>query len=179
MEDSTISIVGIIIASILMFIVPLVLIADRNDDISQLTVQTATSKFVDNVIKTGKITMDDYQNYILQMATSGNTYEIDMEIKILDENPARRTTNLTGKIGENTYYSIYSTQIEDELQKDQEETGIGQIILKDGDVISVTAKNSSKTLSQTLKNIYYTISGDDLHIISASGTGTIAINGAT
>ena len=51
--------------------------------------------------------------------------------------------------------------------------------LKEGDVISVTAKNSSKTLSQTLKNIYYTISGDDLHIISASGTGTIAINGAT
>ena len=40
MEDTTVSIIGIIIASILMFIVPLFTIADRNDDISKLTVQT-------------------------------------------------------------------------------------------------------------------------------------------
>ena len=57
MEDTTISIIGIIIASILMFIVPFVLLADRNDDIAQLTVQTVTADFVDNGIKTGKITV--------------------------------------------------------------------------------------------------------------------------
>ena len=35
------------------------------------------------------------------------------------------------------------------------------------------------TLSQSIKNIYYTITGDDLHIISATGSGIVAINGAT
>lgn len=179
MEDTPVTIIGIVIASILMFVIPLVTIADRNDDISQLTVQTATSKFVDNVVKKGKLTDEDYQNYLLEIASSGNTYEADLEIQILDENPAKKTTDTTSGIGTNAYYSIYTSQIEDELQKDKRETGIGQIVLKEGDIISVTAKNSSKTVSQTLKNIYYTISGDELHIIYASGTGTIAINGAT
>ena len=158
MEDSTISIIGIVIASIIMFLVPLFTIADRNDDISQLTVQTATAQFVDNVIKTGKITQEEYQAYLLRMGSSGNTYEVDMEIMILDENPSKRYTNSTGDLGENAYYSIYSTQIEDKLQKDERVTGVGQLILKEGDRISVVAKNSSKTLSQTLKNIYYKIS---------------------
>lgn len=179
MEDTTISIIGIIIASILMFIVPLVTIADRNDDIAQLTVETATAQFVDNVIKSGKITEKDYQDYILSLQSSGNTYQIDIELKILDENPAKRTIDATGNMGQNEYYSLYTSQIEDELQKSKNATGIGQIILKEGDEISVIAKNSSKTLSQTLKSIYYTISGEDLHIIAATSTGTIAINGAT
>lgn len=179
MEDTTISIIGIIIASILMFIVPLVTIADRNDDIAQLTVETATAQFVDNVIKSGKITEKDYQDYILSLQSSGNTYQIDIELKILDENPAKRTIDATGNMGQNEYYSLYTSQIEDELQKSKNATSIGQIILKEGDEISVIAKNSSKTLSQTLKSIYYTISGEDLHIIAATSTGTIAINGAT
>ena len=34
MEDTTVSVIGILIASIIMFIVPLILIADRSDDIS-------------------------------------------------------------------------------------------------------------------------------------------------
>ena len=178
MEETPISIIGIIVASILMFIVPLVVIADRNDDIAQLTAQTATAEFVDNIIKLGKITMEDYQNYILSLETSGNTYEIDIELKILDDNPSRKTTNATGGVGKNLYYSIYTSQIEEKLQANKN-NGIGQILLKEGDEISVTAKNSSKTLSQTLKSIYYTIKGDDLHIIVATSSGTIAINGAT
>ena len=42
----------------------------------------------------------------------------------------------------------------------------------------MTTSNSSKTLSQTLKSIYYTISGGDLHIISGTSSGTVAVNGA-
>ena len=46
-------------------------------------------------------------------------------------------------------------------------------------LISVIAKNNNLTLSQSLKNIYYTISGEELHIVAATGSGIIAINGAT
>lgn len=186
MEDSTISIVGIIIASILMFIVPLILIADRGDDISQLTTQTLTAQFVDNIIKQGKITNEDYQSFLTSLQSSGNTYDVSIEIKILDENTAQRDTISTGqgKVGQNSYYSIFTTQIEEQLESTDAEGNrndlnkTGQIILKEGDIISVTAKNSSKTLSQTLKNIYYTIRGEDLHIIASTSTGTIAVNGA-
>ena len=181
MEDSTISIVGIIIAVILMFIVPLILIADRGDDISQLTVQTLTAQFVDNIVKQGKITNDDYERYLSSLQSSGNTYDVSIEIKILDKNTAQRETNIDSQVGQNSYYSIFTTQIEERLSKTGASSNLsttGQIILKEGDIISVTTKNSSKTLSQTLKSIYYTIRGEDLHIIASTSTGTVAVNGA-
>ena len=107
MEDTTISIVGIVIAAILMFLVPLILIADRADDIAQLIVQTRTAEFVNEIVKSGKITNDDYQKFVNQLVSSGNTYEIDMEIKILDEN--------TSKMGDNnTYYSIFKKYLKNQ-----------------------------------------------------------------
>ena len=80
---------------------------------------------------------------------------------------------MDGQIGQNAYYSLFTSQIEDKFKT------IHKIVLKEGDIISVTAKNSNKTISQTLKSIYYTIKGDDLYIIAASSTGTVAVNGNT
>ena len=65
------------------------------------------------------------------------------------------------------------------VQTTTQKYAINVIVLKDGDVISVIAKNNNLTLSQSLKNIYYTISGEELHIVAATGSGIIAINGAT
>ena len=181
MEDTTVSIIGIIVASILMFIVPLFTLADRNDDISQLTVQTETALFVDNVIKLGKITSSDYQQYISSLNSSGNTYDVEIELKILDTNLSKNmTVNNSSDLGKNVYYSLYTSQIENKLvEEETENPGKGIIILKEGDVISVTAKNSSKTLSQSLKSFYYTIMGSDLYIIAGASSGTVAVNGAT
>lgn len=93
MDDTPITIIGIILAAVIMFIVPLVLLADRNDDISQLIVNTATAEFVDNVIKTGKITSNEYQKFVSNLQSSGNIYDIDMEVRILDENTAKVVTD--------------------------------------------------------------------------------------
>ena len=173
MEDTTISIVGIVLAAILMFLVPLILIADRADDVAQLIVQTRTAEFVNEIVKSGEITNNGYQKFISMLSSSGNIYEIDMEIKILDEN--------TAKIGDNnTYYSIFTSQIENIMAKSGQDLGNdmeGKIILKQGDIISLTVKNSSKTLSQSLKNFYYNIAGSDIQIIAATASGTVAING--
>lgn len=174
MEDTTISIIAIIIAAVLMFIVPLILIADRADDIAQLTAQTATAEFVDNVIKSGKITNDDYSDFINLLTTTGNAYDVDLELKILDLNTSKQQTVTSGGIGKNTYYSIFTSQIEEKLLEIDDE-----IILKEGDVFSVTVKNSSLTLSQSVKNIYYKLRGENLHIIAATASGTVAINGQT
>ena len=53
MGDTTITIIAIFLAAILMFVFPLMAMSDRTDDISQLSVQTATTEFVDNVRTTG------------------------------------------------------------------------------------------------------------------------------
>ena len=183
MEETTVSIIGIIIAAIIMFIVPLTLIADRSDDISQLVIQTATAQFVDEVIKSGKITDDTYLKYRDSLASTGNTYEIDIELKILDENTSKIVTDNNNKqIGNNTYYSIFTSQIEDIIGVSGSNTDNnrqGKIILKHGDPISVTVRNSSKTLSQALKSFYYNATGANSQIIAATASGTVVIDGTT
>lgn len=183
MEDTTLSVIGIIIASIIMFIIPLVLIADRSDDISQLVVQTATAEFVDEVIKSGKITQGSYQKFVSSLQSSGNTYDINIEVKILDETTSKMVTDSNPQsIGNNTYYSIFTSQIEDKIRISSANVNNnlkGKLILKQGDEIYVTVKNSNPTLSQTLKSFYYNVTEGGLHIIAATSSGTIAINGTT
>ena len=45
MGDSLITVVAIFLAAILMFIFPLMSLAERTDDISQLAVQTCNNRF--------------------------------------------------------------------------------------------------------------------------------------
>lgn len=183
MEDTTVSIIGILIASVIMFIVPLILIADRSDDISQLVVQSVTAEFVDEIIKSGKITSERYEKFMNSLASTGNTYEIDIEIKFLDENTSKAVTDKDAtKIGSNTYYSIFTSQIEDKIGvsgQNKINNTDGKLILKQGDEISIIVRNESRTFSQALKSFYYNVTGEEIHIITGTASGIIAINGAS
>ncbi len=173
MGESITTIVAIFLAAILMFIFPLMSISERNDDIAQLGVQTATVEFVDNVRSTGKITQDNYNSYIQTLAATGNSYDVNMEVKVLDENPGKKTTwAVTDKIGENIYYSVYNSQIESALNSTSKTYS-----LKEGDIFSVSVKNTNKTISQMLRNFFYTISGNDSYQVSAQHAGIVMSNG--
>lgn len=184
MEDSVMDVIGIFIAAILMFIVPLFLVADRADDIAQLVAQTATNEFINEVVKSGQISSDTYQKFISELYSSGNTFEIDLSVDILDETPSKLVTDASPElVGNNSYYSLYTTQVEEKIGLSAGNTTVnnrfGKLILKQGDQVSVTVKNSSRTLSQALKTVYYNVTGDDLHIIAAASSGTVTINGST
>ena len=69
MDDILISIIGIVLAVILMFIFPLMTMADRTDDISQLTAKVLTNEFVDDIRKNGKIEKDKYNQFIQNLAS--------------------------------------------------------------------------------------------------------------
>ena len=149
MDETPISIIAILVSTIIMFIAPLILIADRSDDISQLLAQTATAEFVNEVVTSGKITTDNYQRFVTSLQSSGNTYEIDMEVKILDETTSKVVTQADPTtIGNNSYYSLFTSQIEDKLgisSRITRNNRTGQLILKQGDGIFVTVKNNNKT----------------------------------
>ncbi len=173
MGESLTTIVAIFLAAILMFIFPLMSISERNDDIAQLGVQTATIEFVDKVRTTGKITQDDYNAYIQTLAATGNSYDVNLEVKVLDENPGKKTTwAVTDKIGENIYYSVYNSQIESAIN-----SPTGSYSLKEGDIFSVSVKNTNRTISQMLRNFFYTISGNDAYQVSAQHAGVVMSNG--
>ena len=139
--DTFITIFGIVLAAILMFGFPLMSMSDRTDDIVTMTAQTATTEYVDDVRTRGKITMDNYSAFEQRLASTGNAYDIEMEVKVLDENPGKKTTqaNYT-KIGENVYYSMYTSQILDAMNANG-----GVLTLKEGDMFSTSVKNTNTT----------------------------------
>ena len=172
MSDTFITVIAIALAAILMFVFPLITMSDRTDDVSQLTVETATTEFVDEVRTTGKITADNYDKFLQSIGSTGNTYNVEMEAQILDENPGKKTTQASAdKIGENVYYSVYTSQIESEIETNN------VYKLKEGDIISVSVKNTNQTLSQQLKNFFYKVTGNDTYTIAASHGGIVTATG--
>lgn len=174
MGDTLITVIAIALAAVLMFVFPLMTMADRTDDVSQLTVKTATTEFVDNVRTTGKLTLDNYGKFVENISSTGNAYDVEMEIKTLDENPGKKTTQaVSTRIGENVYYSTYTSQILDDLNKDRG----GTKALKEGDIFSVSVKNTSSTMAQQLKNFFYTVTGNDTYTIAAEHAGVVSTTG--
>lgn len=171
MNDTFVTMIGIGLAAVLMFAFPLMTVSERSDDVSQLSVQTATTKYVDNIRTTGKMTMADYDKFVQTINATGNTFEIEIELKMLDENPAKKTAQVSyTKIGENVYYSKYTSQILADLKKDT-------IKLKEGDIISVSVKNTNTTMSQLLRNFLYKVTKNENYQIGASHGGIVTVNG--
>lgn len=177
MSDTLITVIAIGLAAILMFVFPLMTMSDRTDDVAQLSVETATADFVDTIRSTGRITPDNYNSFLQNITATGNTYEVEMEVKVLDENPGKKTEQATSTvIGENVYYSIYTSQILDVVDPDDGSTP-SNYNLKEGDIISVKVRNTNLTLSQQLKNFFYTVTGNDTYTIAAESAGMVNTTG--
>ena len=169
MSDTFITVIAIMLTAILMLVLPVMTMADRVDTVSKTDIETKTSDFVNEIRTTGKLTSENYNKFIEEITSTGNTYDVEMEFKILDENPGKKSTQTAkDKIGENVYYSVFTSQINEALNSDN-----AVYYLKEGDIITVTVKNTNLTLSQSLKNFFYTISGNDTYTIAASSGGLI------
>ena len=172
MSDTLITIMGIVLAAILMFVFPLMAISNTQDDISQVAVQSLVSEFVNNVATKGKVTQDDYNSFISKLYATGNTYDVQLEHKIMTTNPNKGATD---QLGENLYYSVYNSTI-----VDSKATGIDynkQYLMKKGDYIIVTVKNSNTTIGSQVKNFIYSIVGKDTYTIAASASALVVNTG--
>lgn len=177
MGDTLITVIAIVLAAVLMFVFPLMTMSDRTDDISQLTVETATTEFVDDVRTTGKLSMDKYSQFVQNISSTGNSYEVEMQLQVLDENPGKKTTQAEStKIGENVYYTMYTSQI---LETINPSSGVTKTLaLKEGDMFSASVRNTNTTMSQQLKNFFYSVTGNDTYVIAAEHGGIVTANGA-
>ena len=50
--------------------------------------------------------------------------------------------------------------------------------MKEGDIISASVKNTNKTLSQTIRGVFYSLSGSDVYSIMAQHSGIVTANGS-
>ena len=171
MGDSLTTIIAIFLAAVLMFVFPLAAIADRNDDASQMYVQTTLDDFVNKIAAKGTLTKEDYEQLEAQLAATNNSYDIELVINVADVNPGKKTDN--NKIGDTTYYSVYTTQIETTLNNSEAQT----YYLKEGDYIKVSVKNINTTISQMIKNALYGITGNESYVIAASASGVVVTTG--
>ena len=169
MNDTLMTVGAIFLAAVLMFIFPLMSTADRTDDVSQQVVKAKTQEFVDNIRSTGKITSDKYDSFVKAVGATGNSYNVDMQVQVLDESASKKTTTAAStKVGENYYYN-------DQIQGSLGQSGVYR--LKQGDMVSVEVKNTNKTISQVLKNFMYKVTGKGNASITAQSSGIVNVNG--
>ena len=171
MNDTVMTVIAIFLAAILMFMFPLMSTADRSDDIAQQAVQTATTEFVDDIRTTGKITQDKYDSFLQTISSTGNSFDVEMQVEILDENANKKTTQASSKVGENYMYTEYTSQIANQMNNNN-----GVYKLKEGDIVAVTVKNTNKTISQVLKNFMYRVTGNGNYNIAAQHSGIVNVN---
>ena len=162
MGDTAMTVVVIFLAAIVMFIPSLMTTADKKDDITALSIQTATTEFTNSIRTTGGLTQDEYDNFILTLGSTGNSYDVEITIQILDENPAKKSSGAT-VIGDNVYYTIYTTQVLESLP----------LSLKEGDIVSVSVKNTNTTIGQQLRNAMYKVTGNSESTIAAEESGIV------
>lgn len=174
MSDTLMAIIGIFLATILMFIFPVMEIAGKSDEISQTVVQVAVSDFVNKVTSQGKITQFDYNELVQKLYATGNSYDIEIEAQILDDNPRRATaTGSSNLIGEYKYYSVYTNTILDSINSVD-----GEFILKKDDYIVINVRNTNITLGTQLKNFMYKLIGKNTYSIGATSSALV-LNGGT
>ena len=155
-----------------MFVFPLMTVSNTQDDISQVAVQSLVAEFVNNAATKGKITQNDYNAFLSKIYATGNTYEVQLEHKIMTTNPNKGADD---QLGENLYYSVYNSAIVDST-----ETGVNynqEYLMKKGDYIIATVKNTNTTIASQIKNFLYSIVGKDTYTIAASSSALVVNTG--
>lgn len=170
MSDTFITIIVIVVVGLVMFAFPLITTANQNDKITQTAVQALVSNFVNTAAKEGKITTDNYDSFIQKLYATGNTYDVELEVQVLDDNPGKKGNNID-TIGENISYSVYTNTIQNELNTKN------VYLLKQGDYIKAKVLNNNVTFGTQLKNLLYSLVGKDTIAIEAKGSALVTKTG--
>ncbi len=172
MDDTLMTVIAIVLAAGVLLIFPLTSLAERNDDISLSALQATTNELVDQVRTTGELTQDEWTSFLSTTSSSGLVVEPEITVQILDENPGVKTTqaNIT-KIGENVYYNLYTSQVEEQLKRNN------KIVFKEGDMIFISLKIVSKSMAEVFRDSVYSLSGSDTDRYVAQYGGIVTVNG--
>jgi len=133
--------VVIVVTIVLMFIVPVILVANRMDQSAQSYMDSAVISFVDNVRVMGKITPDAYKNLAKALDTIQPGCEIDIVVSLKEVIPK-------GEGDVYTYYrDIYTSELIDIMYSGDE---TDTVYLCNGDYIKVSVKTTAPTIAQRM-----------------------------
>ena len=170
MSDTFITIIAVIAVALVMFIFPLMTVSNQNDKITETSVRAIVSEFVNTAAKEGKITTSNYDGFIQKLYATGNTYSVELEVQVLDDNPGSKGTNA---IGENISYSVFTNDILKELEDENDKV----YELKKGDYVKAKVTNTNVTFGTQMKNFMYSIMGKDTIAIEVSESALVTTTG--
>lgn len=154
MKDNISIIFATIIGVLLIVILPIISILDRQDTMSYNLVLNETVKFVDNIRNNGYITKQEYDNYMSALASTSNLYKVDIDIYkkrlIRDVDSAQDTFieefelfNLEDLL------SVFETNAnESELQSTNKKNAT--YLLNENDEIYVKVRNTNETAGSVI-----------------------------
>lgn len=171
MSDTTIAVTAILLTLVLMFIFPLMTMADQKDKVVEMDVKLITEDFVENIRVTGKLTQDEYDNYILSLASTGGAYDVDITIQILDENLSKKDNSGGLRIGDDTRMEEYTSQVMEQLQAS------GVVTISEGSGITVDVTRVDTSIYEQLRNFLYKLTGNGDGNKIASVTGMVTKTG--
>ena len=109
--------IGITTGVVLMFVVPIMFVAGQNTDIAQNVAESATAEFGYKIVTASKIKVTDFEEYEQKLLSTGNTFEITIEVQHLDENfGAKNGVASQDLIGENQRYSTFYSNITEDIE---------------------------------------------------------------
>jgi hypothetical protein len=157
-------IVAIFIAIIIMFIAPLLYMAQKQDTISQTYVSNETTNFIDSIKNTGVLSAETYQAFIGKIDVTNNLYNIEIvhAHKVVEPIYYENTGLFLDDY--DTYY--INTYQEDILATFDEGK---DYYFSQGDYISITITNRSKTMATRIMEAFYKTDIPDEQILVTYG----------
>lgn len=146
---------AVILACVVFFIYPVLVVSQQLDTETQTYVMNKTSRFVDSIRNGGYINLDMMMVFNKQLAATGNIYNIKITHEHKNYIPVYDEDNKFTGDTKMTYKNTYEDDILDEVYN-----GDGEYELTEGDYISVTVNSTNKTMAQKLEGMINGMSGD-------------------
>ncbi|MFV0342608.1 MAG: hypothetical protein ACK5JH_06900 [Anaerocolumna sp.] len=162
--DSFSKIVAIFLAVILLFIAPILYMAQKQDSISQLYVSTETTKFIDSIKNSGYVSKNMYADFIKKIDKTGNIYQIKITHSHERVEPlVDVTTNDILQDYSVYFYNTYEDEIFDAFDQDKDYR------FDRGDYISIQVSNLNKTTAVSLLENILSKDLEDTQIVVSYG----------
>lgn len=161
MPNALSKIAAIFIVVILLFIYPIKNELERQDETSRIFVLNKTIGFVDSVRNLGYISPDMYENYLGELALTGNLYKVEMEhakleyLPVLEYNPSTGLYETVLGEFQKSYINTYTAEIEECLFPDPDPVLGKHYVMRKGDYFTVSVVNQNKTMATKIQEIVY------------------------
>ena len=181
-KSTTSTILLIVVTGFAIFVIPLGALTSRIDKVTQEKWEAIIEESLIEATSTAVLTGEWYQNLENRLSATGGIPEIELRVYMIDENTGMKTAQSNyKKIGENGYVIFYDTQllpmmgikVDDNIQT----SANGTVVLTEGSIISISAKNASSTSAQSQQSAFFNISNSDEYVISVSDSKMVTVNG--